>query len=259
MPNHIIDLSVALENEGEIRSDPPGYEYAIEYLDHQETFPIWARRYKGLQLDHLVDRQAFAVERLRLSTHSGTHVDAPWHYSSTSESGQRMPAIDEIPIEWFFGPGVKLDFRRFPDGYVVMPDDIETELNRIGHDLKPYDIVLINTSAGARFGDRAYLESGCGIGREATLYLTSHGVRVAGTDAWGWDAPVRFMVERYEQTGSAKHIWEGHKAGRATGYCHIEKLHNLELLPADGFRVACFPVKIRGASAGWTRAVAILD
>ena len=43
------------------------------------------------------------------------------------------------------------------------------------------------------------------------------------------------------------------------GYCHLEKLHNLESLPADGFMVACFPCKIRAASAGWTRAVAILD
>jgi kynurenine formamidase len=54
-------------------------------------------------------------------------------------------------------------------------------------------------------------------------------------------------------------IWEGHKAGREIGYCHLEKLHNLELLPPSGFVVSCFPVKIRGASAGWTRAVAILD
>jgi kynurenine formamidase len=54
-------------------------------------------------------------------------------------------------------------------------------------------------------------------------------------------------------------IWEGHKAGRHIGYCHIEKLHNLEQLPSTGFTVSCFPVKIERASAGWTRAVAIID
>ncbi|MCP2728731.1 hypothetical protein [Limnofasciculus baicalensis] len=43
------------------------------------------------------------------------------------------------------------------------------------------------------------------------------------------------------------------------GYCHIEKLHNLEILPSSGFMVSCFPVKIRRASAGWTRAVAIIN
>ena len=54
-------------------------------------------------------------------------------------------------------------------------------------------------------------------------------------------------------------IWEGHRAGREIGYCHLEKLHNLEALPSIGFEVACFPVSVQGGSAGWTRAVAIFD
>ena len=53
-------------------------------------------------------------------------------------------------------------------------------------------------------------------------------------------------------------IWEGHKASLEIGYCHIEKLANLEQLPATGFLVSCFPFKIKSASAGFTRAVAIL-
>jgi kynurenine formamidase len=65
--------------------------------------------------------------------------------------------------------------------------------------------------------------------------------------------------EKFTQTGDASLIWEGHKAGREIGYCHLEKLHNLEALPPHGFTIACFPVKIRGASAGWTRAVALFD
>ena len=48
-------------------------------------------------------------------------------------------------------------------------------------------------------------------------------------------------------------------AGRDIGYCHLEKLHNIEALPAEGFFISCFPHKIRGASAGWTRAVAMFD
>jgi kynurenine formamidase len=43
------------------------------------------------------------------------------------------------------------------------------------------------------------------------------------------------------------------------GYCHIEKLANLEQLPHTGFRISCFPFKIRAASAGFVRAVAILE
>lgn len=66
-------------------------------------------------------------------------------------------------------------------------------------------------------------------------------------------------AEKYRRSRDASLVWEGHKAGREVGYCHLEKLHSLELLPVDGFSIICFPVKIRGASAGWTRAVAILD
>jgi kynurenine formamidase len=97
------------------------------------------------------------------------------------------------------------------------------------------------------------------MGREATLWLAERGVRVVGTDAFGWDAPFSHTAKRYQETGDASIIWEGHKAGREIGYCQMEKLHNLELLPATGFTVACFPVKIKGASAGWTRAVAIIE
>jgi len=253
----IIDLSVPLENG--VASDPPGYEYSIEYMSHRDTFPVWEKRYKGLKIEDLPDQEAFALEKVHLSTHNGTHVDAPWHYASKSETGEAMPTIDQMPLEWFFAAGVKLDFRDKPDGYIVQPADIEAELARINYQLKSYDIVLINTSAGARYGEASYTQSGCGMGRDATLFLTAHGVRVAGTDAWGWDAPVKYIAEEYDRSGRTDHIWEGHKAGRVTQYCHIEKLHNLEQLPPTGFRVACFPVKIARASGGWTRAVAIFE
>ncbi|HPY26294.1 MAG TPA: hypothetical protein PLK19_18480, partial [Mycobacterium sp.] len=80
-----------------------------------------------------------------------------------------------------------------------------------------------------------------------------------GTDAWSWDAPFSYTARRYAVDHDPSIIWEGHRAGRTIGYCHIEKLHNLESLPADGFEVSCFPVKVHAASAGWTRAVAIFD
>ena len=79
------------------------------------------------------------------------------------------------------------------------------------------------------------------------------------TDAWSWDAPFIHTAKRYVQTGDSELIWEGHKAGRDIGYTHIEKLQNLERLPSSGFLVSCFPVKIKAASAGWCRVVAIFE
>jgi kynurenine formamidase len=154
---------------------------------------------------------------------------------------------------------VKLDFRHLPDGYVATAEDVANELKRIGHTLSPLEIVVVNTSAGAAYGNPDYVATGCGMGREATLYLTSRGVRITGTDGWSWDAPFVHTAKKYAETKNAKLIWEGHKAGREIGYCHIEKLHNLEQLPATGFKVVCFPIKIKAASAGWTRAVALLE
>jgi kynurenine formamidase len=72
-------------------------------------------------------------------------------------------------------------------------------------------------------------------------------------------APFVHTKERYGRTRDASLIWEGHRAGMEIGYCHLEKLHNLEALPATGFTVCCFPFSIKGASAGFTRAVAIVE
>lgn len=72
-------------------------------------------------------------------------------------------------------------------------------------------------------------------------------------------APFSFTAERYAGNHDASIIWEGHRAGRTVGYCHIEKLPNLESLPSHGFEVSCFPVKVHAASAGLARAVAIFD
>jgi kynurenine formamidase len=257
MPRRIVDLSVALQ--AGIASDPPMMLPEIAYVGHEEGAAQMMGLFPGLSREDLPDGMGWAVETARISTHNGTHLDAPYHFHPTMNGGERAITIDEVPLEWCFGRGVKLDLRDRPDGHVCGAAEIEAELARIGHALQPLDIVLVNTAAGAAYGQPDYLDRGCGIGREATLWLTSRGVRVTGTDAWSWDAPFSKTRERFTRERDPAIIWEGHKAGRDIGYCHLEKLANLETLPATGFTVACFPVKIAKASAGWTRAVAILD
>lgn len=257
MTRRFVDLSVPLENG--VVSDPPGYLPKIDYIDHRTSVDELRSFFPGLQAQDLPDGEAWAIERIQLITHNGTHLDAPYHFASTMNRGERAITIDEVPLDWCFRPGVKLDFRDMEDGQVVTAADVERELKRIDYELQPLDIVVVNTRAGSRYGHEDYLQAGCGMGMEATLYLLERGVRLTGTDAWSWDAPFSHTAKKYAESQDAGLIWEGHKAGREIGYCHLEKLHNLEALPAFGFTVSCFPVKIRNASAGWTRAVAIID
>ena len=256
----LIDISAPLI--AGIPSDPPDMLPRIEYLGHRDTAPRLAA-YFGVAEDTLPEGEYAAVEQCAISTHNGTHVDAPYHYFSrmneaTVPGGEPSMRIDEVPLDWLYQPGVKLDFRQLPDGALVQPGQIEAELERIGHRLRPLEIVLMNTRAGSRYGEADYIDSGCGFGRAATLWLVEQGVRVVGTDGWSWDAPFSHTRRRVQETGNASLIWEGHRAGRDRAYCQIEKLHNLEALPPDGFLVSAFPVKVHRASAGWTRAVAIL-
>ena len=261
MTRRYVDLSMTLEND--IVSDPPFLKPTITYETHAETKHELGHWFDPEEAEGMHGGQPFcAAEWVKLTTHSGTHVDAPWHYHPTQDAmlpGGSRPAqtIDQMPLEWFFNPGVKLDFRDKPNGYVVNAQDVEDELKRIGHILQPLDIVLVKS--GAVYGTDNFTDQGCGMGAEATLYLTERGVKVVGTDAWSWDAPFSHTAKRWAETRDPSIIWEGHKAGRDIGYCHLEKLHNLEALPGDGFTISCFPHKIKGASAGWTRAVAIFE
>ena len=258
MPRRFVDLSIYLEND--VISDPPFMRPEITYQTHQETVEEANIFFPGVDADHFPGGEGFgAAASVKLTTHNGTHLDAPWHFHPTMDGGKPSLTIDEVPLDWCFRPGVKLDFRHMPDGHVVTAAEVEAELKRVGIELQPLDIVMINTAAGKALGDPNFVNIGCGMGYDATMYLLERGVKLTGTDAWSWDAPFSHTAKKVKETGDTSLIWEGHKAGKDIGYCHLEKLHNLEVLPANGFTVCCFLHKIKGASAGWTRAVAIFE
>src|SRR5258708_38032849 len=141
----------------------------------------------------------------------------------------------------------------------ISAEDVRGELSRIGYRLKPLDIVLVWTGTSAHFHEKGYDQMHAGLRADATRWLGEAGVKVIGIDAWGLDRPFTVMAQE-AAAGHPGVFWESHFYGSEREYCQIEKLAHLDQLPRPfGFRVACFPHNIRGASAARTRAVAIFE
>jgi kynurenine formamidase len=249
MARTFYDLSDCLSNA---TSDFEFNKHDIGYLGPELTAAESANW--GLGPDYWPDGVALSAEVVTLSTHSGTHVDAPLHYGPASSGHTR--SIDEVPLEWCYGEGVLLDFRGHDRVAGITRADVEAELERIDHMLKPLDIVLVMT--GTNLKAPGYESRHPGLRVDATEFLVDIGVRLIGIDAWGLDRPFDLMIDD-ARAGRAQ-FWESHLLGRRKEYCQIERLANLDTLPRPtGFTVSAFPFKLERASAGWARVVAIFD
>jgi kynurenine formamidase len=249
----LIDLSAL------IAASPPGApsfaRVAIERTNHAEGAAQIQAMLK-VPATLLRDGEGWAVEEFtKLGTHAVTHVDAPWHYNSVIR-GRKAASIDELPLEWFFADGVVLDMTHKADGEQIERVDVEAALHTINYSLKRLDIVLIRSGRDAFYEQPDYITRGPAVSADATRWLYDQGVRVMGIDAWGWDGPLDRQAKDALARQQPGVFWAAHQCDLP--YSQIERLVNLGALPPFGFKVACFPLKIRGGSAGPTRAVAIL-
>lgn len=256
----LIDLSIGLEPGVESEPWPP----EIDYMDHMEGAAKLTERLRELGVDEM-DPEEFpgghglAWETVHAIPHTGTHLDAPWHYGPTVGE-ESAKTIDEIPLEWCWGEAVVLDFTGKDPRTEISTTEIEQRLDELDHTLSSGEIVLIETGADDLWGTAEYLTEFPGMGADATKYLVNQGVKVIGTDAYGFDKPFATMAERYAETRDDSELWPAHLAGRDVEYCQIEKMANLDQLPTrTGIPIVTFPVKIKDASAGWVRPVAFVE
>jgi kynurenine formamidase len=244
----VYDLSDTLSNS---TSAFEFNRHEIRYLYPEQAVAEAERRW-GLGAGHWPGGVAFQAELATLTTHSGTHVDAPAHYGPAL-SGKAI-TVDELPLSWCFGPGVLLDMRDKDRVDGIRAPDLEAELRRIGHELQPLDVVLVMTGTDLR--QPGYENAHAGLRRDATELLVDAGVRLIGIDAWGLDRAFDVMAE--EARRGEVQAWESHLLGREKPYAQIERLANLDRLPRPtGFEVYAFPFKIEGAGAAWARVVAV--
>jgi kynurenine formamidase len=250
-----IDLSLPLEDDR--RWSPWWARTRVRHQGHR--FGAWAIRLLfGLSPRHLRTGLGWANEVLKLSSHGTTHVDAPWHYAPTC-GGKQARMIDELPLESFYGRGVVLDVRQLDSESAAGVEDLQAALAGTGHTLQPGDIVLVQTGNDQYWGRREYYDRGPGVSAEATRWLIAQGVRLMGIDAWGWDRPLAQQARDAKRSGRNDVFWAAHYVGVDHEYCQIERLANLNALPATGFTVCAFPLKVKGGSAGPARVVAMID
>jgi kynurenine formamidase len=246
----LVDLSLPIRSDSAEMPEPLRTE--IEYVDHAGG-AAQIQALFGVGPELLRDGEGWTTETfLRFGTHNSTHVDAPWHYNSTIV-GERAQAIDELPLDWFFAPGVVIDATDRADGEALSAADVE---ERVPRQLESKDIVVVHSGRDAYADDLDYIARGPGVTAEATRWLFERGVRVMGIDAWSWDAPLHLQAEEAKRTGEAGVFWAAHQVDLP--YAQIERLCNLAELPLQGFHVACFPLRIEGASAAPARVVAIV-
>jgi kynurenine formamidase len=248
----VYDLSQSLSNETSA-FQPNGHR--IDYMTADQTVEMTGRLF-GIGPEYWPDGQGYCVERVELSTHSGTHLDAPHHYGPRA-GGVRGRTVDEIPMRWCMGDGVVLDMRHKGKGESIWRQDVIDELDRLRYDLKPFDIPLIWTGTSAHFDSPGYDSMHPGLRREATEYLVDMGVRLIGIDAWSIDRPFDVMIAE-ALAGDRAQLWESHLLGREKEFGQIEMLCGLDTLPAPtGFTVLALPVKVTDASGAWSRVVAL--
>ena len=212
-----------------------------------EIFEDWEQAAKTLGTWDEGVKSLTAHYAITVSDHTGTHIDSVKHIR-----GPEAPGTEGIPLDMCFSDGVVLDFRHLEFGTGITVADLEGALAKIGYELKPKDIVLIQTGASAYNNEDRYLKDHVGMTEEATRWLIAKGVRVMGTDAPTFDPPVWAMFER-------KEFWKAHKVMEDEDYWHVENLTNLDKLPSHGFQVSVLPVAWVGTTGAPVRAIGIID
>jgi len=266
----IVDLSMTIDSHS---SDPN--VRAIERWTHESgpgrigkamaSFIAAVAEREGIAPVPALDASAFpdglflGNEVVTLTVHGGTHVDAPFHYGPRCE-GAAARTVEELPLEWTCGPGVKLSFRDVGPLGVIGADDVRRELDRIGHALRPLEVVLIETGWCSRWPEKQYFTQHPAMSPEAIEVIVDCGVKLIGIDTFGFDLPTHAMIEAFVKSGDARHLWPCHMFGRQREYLQIERMAGLHRLPAPtGFTVYCPPVRVKGAGAGWARPIAVVE
>jgi kynurenine formamidase len=184
-----------------------------------------------------------AVNRLELSEHTGTHVDALNHMGRQF----RGQSIDTMPLTMFYTEGICLDLSQKGLRELIEPADLERALSEVSLEIKQGDTVLLYTDHYRRTFGTDEWDHGLGISIEAARWLGQQKVAAFGVETMS--PGVRHVSNK-----------EVHRICGELGFTHYENMINLHLLIGRGrFRFIGLPLKIRGGTGSPVRAIAVFE
>lgn len=185
-----------------------------------------------------IDNSGYNSEMLFLSSHLGTHMDAPYHFV---QDGIR---IHQIPLDVLMGQAVLLDIHKSSNEYIEKGDIIQWQ--KQNGDIKHNSPVIFHTGWQSHINDDYYFTQNPGLSKDAAEYLASISVPLVGTDSPSIDA------------GQNSSFVAHHILARA-GTVNVENLNNLEKISQKSFRYVILPMKIRDSTGAPVRALAIVE
>ena len=180
-----------------------------------------------------IETDGFHESRIALSSHTGTHVDAPAHILPYS------PFLDRIPLDCFIGRCSMIDLTA-----LTMPAVHLADLNPHEFLFQNSEFVLLHTGWSRFWGQDKYFRGFPVLSIEAALWVHSFNLKGLGIDTPSIDEvnstdfPIhKILLERL---------------------LIVENLTNLDKLPRTGFTFSCFPLKMEKVDGSPVRAVAII-
>ena len=203
----------------------------------QTHMPVWPTaplpRFEPVGI---VARDGYALERVTCTTHTGTHMDAPYHFLEDGET------VDRIPPTRLVGSAAVLDVRTDVEGTIIPPKTLEKHWPKKGTP----EIVLLRTDwSHRRAPTREYLYDFPGLDPAAARWLAAKEVKGVGTDTLG--------IDPFSNTA-----FEAHKVLLGKGIWLLEALDHLDQL-SEGteYTLVAAPLKIAGASGAMARVFAL--
>ena len=227
----LIDLSRTIEHRTPAHPSHPPVIMTV-WNDHSEVKKAGNTEFTSKSLT------------LSMSDHSATHVDAPCHFSSSSDA----VSIDRVPLENFYTEAICLDLSHVALKHEITVAEMEAALKVSGEEIQKGDTVLIHMGVNDRlFGKPEYLHDFPGLHVEAVHWLADKGI-------------IMFGVEAISPAPEGEPNFKAHIACAQRGITHMEGLMNLDKLLGQGrFRFIGFPLKIKDGTGSPIRAVAVIE